>query len=451
MQILSIKNKQERQDIRMRILLQNALVVDQGGNYKNHTDITIKDGLIAEITDYRGIEKKAEYDEVIDCSHYVVTPGLPNLHAHTAMNIFKGIAEDVNAVSWFNDFIWPYESKMISEDVYLGTLLGIAEMLNNGVTSVCDHYFEEEQVLKAVIETGIRADIAPTLFGSAENYTNRLKEVCTFIEKNRDISDRVQLRMGPHAPYTCPQSTLVEIIKEAKRLNTGIHIHVSEQEAQVAASKRQFGKTPFEQIADAGGFEIPCIVAHGIWLEDQDLQFINENTWFALCPKTYMKTASGEGNIFRLRDKVQYSFGTDGAASSNTLNPLEQARLFALIGKYSGNDAEKFIAKEIWQALMNGHKAMNFKSGRIEEGWNADLVIWDLNRPNTFPIYDPVSAILYSSDSSNISYTMVGGTFLKKKGMLIVNQLELLSKIKIAQGELLKRGKGKAIVEYTSE
>lgn len=430
------------------MLLKNAFVLDENGGFRNHMDLEIRDGKIFRIGEALEREAGQEPEEMIDCTDLVVTPGIPNLHSHVAMAVFRGIAEDVDANRWFNEYIWPYESKMTSGDVYLGALLGIAEMLNNGVTAFCDHYFEEQQILDAVLKTGIRADISPTIFGSAQNYEVRMREVYDFIQKNRDISDRVELRMGPHAQYTCPDPTLKEIIDAAKALKVGIHLHVSEEKAQVQATKKAFGKTPFEMIADAGGFDVPCLVAHGIWLEDGDLDYLNGNTWFALCPKTYMKLSSGEGNIFRLKDKVQYSFGTDGAASSNTLNPVEQARLFALIGKYNGGDSAKYPAKEMWRTLMRGHGAMNFKSGRIEEGWNADLVIWDLNKPNTFPVYDPMSAILYSSDSSNVSYTIVGGKILKRNGVLEMDGKGLLEKVREAQRALLKRGRGKAIVVY---
>lgn len=429
------------------ILLKNAFVIQADGTYLTNQMIQIHNGTIEKIATDLEIPKM-QYDEIIDCSSYVVTPGIPNMHVHTAMDIFRGIAEDVTTTSWFNDYIWPYESKMTSEDVYLGSVLGILEMLNNGITSICDHYFEEQQVLKAVLETGIRAEIAPTLFGSADNFNKRFDEVCTFMNDNLHVSDKVTFRMGPHALYTCPQDSLKRMVEEARKMHLGIHIHVSETKEQVEDSKKRYGKTPVQLLSEAGGFEVPCLVAHGIWIEEQDLQYLNKNTFFAFCPKAYMKSATGDGNIYRLRDKLQYSFGTDGAAGSNTLNVVEQARFYALIGKYNGNDAEQFTAKEIWRALMLGHQAMQCKSGQIRPGWNADLVLWDLNQVNTYPVYDPIAAILYSSDSSNVAYTMVDGKFLKKDGVLCQDTKEIIGRIQEAQQALLKRGKGRAIVVY---
>lgn len=61
------------------------------------------------------------------------------------MNIFKGIAEDVDIEDWFNKEIWPYESKMKEVDVYYGALLAIVEMIENGVTAFADHYFYAEK------------------------------------------------------------------------------------------------------------------------------------------------------------------------------------------------------------------------------------------------------------------------------------------------------------------
>ena len=206
-------------------LLWNASYIDAEGKLQNHKNIEITDGVITAITDYTEGMVLPEAKESICCSDYVVTPGFVNMHAHAAMNIFKGIAEDASADAWFNEYIWPYESKMTEEDVYLGTKLAIAEMVSHGVTSFADHYFNEQHVLKAVQETGIRADIAPTIFGTAGNLTERLTEVGDLVDKYRDLDSRIHVRFGPHAPYTCPEPYLSEIIKAAKAHKAGIHMH----------------------------------------------------------------------------------------------------------------------------------------------------------------------------------------------------------------------------------
>lgn len=430
-------------------LLWNAGYIDAEGKLQTHKNIAIKDGMIAEISDYKEGAQLPEAEEHICCKDYIVTPGFVNMHAHAAMNIFKGIAEDASADAWFNEYIWPYESKMTDEDVYLGTKLAIAEMASHGVTAFADHYFGEEQVLKAVHETKIRADIAPTIFGTAGNLDARLTEVGDLADKYQKMNSRVRVRFGPHSPYTCPEPYLSEIIKAAKAHNSGIHLHISETKEQVKQSLEMVGKTPFQVSYEAGCFDLNCLVAHGLWVEDEDLKYLGEDTWFSFCAKTYMKLAMGNGGIYRNKEHLNFSFGTDGGASSNTLDILEQARTFTLIGKYICDDPTAYETSYIWKHLMDGHRALGFNTGKVEVGYEADLVVWDLKRVNTFPVYNPLTALLYSADASNVKYTMVKGDFLKYDGKLTcVNEDELLADVKAAHTKLLARGKGKAIVVY---
>lgn len=430
-------------------LLWNATLIDGDGCAQNHKNIEITDGVITSVTDYVEGAALPEAKESICCKDYLVTPGFVNMHSHAAMNIFKGIAEDVSDEAWFNECIWPYESKMTDEDVYLGTKLAIAEMVSHGVTAFADHYFSEEHVLKAVRETGIRADIAPTIFGTAGNLSERLTEVSDLVEKNRGASPRIHVRFGPHSPYTCPEPYLTEIIRAAKACNSGIHLHVSETEMQVKQSLEATGKTPFQVCYEAGCFDTHCLVAHGLWIEDEDVKYIGKDTWFGFCGKTYMKLAMGNGGIYRNKEKLNFSFGTDGAASSNTLDILEQARYFSMIGKYICNDPTTYETSYVWKHLMDGHKALGFNTGKIENGYGADLVIWDLKKVNTFPVYNPLTALLYSADAANVRYTMVGGSFLKYDGKLTcVDEIQLLEDVRGAHEKLMKRGKGKAVVVY---
>ena len=430
------------------ILLKNAGLLDEEANCILNQNVYVQEGKILKILPAAEDTESIHADETIDCSKYYVSPGLANLHTHTAMNIFKGIAEDVTADAWFNEMIWPYESKMTDEDIYVGTLMGIAEMINNGVTVFADHYFGEEQVLKAVKETGIRGDLAPTLFGMTPDFHKRLAQVKAFIQEHRNDSDRISFHMGPHANYTCPSPTLKEIIDVAKELNLPIHLHVSEEDVQVEKAREETGLTPFGILYEAGGFDCKVLIGHGLWIEEEDLKYLRDDTWFAFCHKTYMKLASGKGGFFDYYKQLNYGFGTDGAASSNTLNPVEQARLFGLMGKYQERNSAAYTATEIWQHLMASHQAFPFGSGRLKEGAPADLVIWDLYQPDTFPFYSPISAILYSSNSQNVKYTMVAGEFLKYNGKLKIDTKTLMQEAVRLQKALLERGKGKAQVVY---
>ena len=426
-----------------KILLKNGKIIDENGLVSESRNIYISEGKIEKVTD-----QVIDGYEEIDCTGYYISPSFVNLHTHSPMNIMKGIAEDISIENWFNERIFPYESKLVGEDVYWGTYLAAAEMINNGVTAFADHYFFQEFVYKAVEDIGIRADIASNIFGLADDYEKQLEDSIEFVKKYKGKNERIGLRLGPHAPYTCPAEKLTEIINAAKELNVGIHIHLSETKEQVEDSIKLTGKTPFEVLYESGGFTLNTIIAHGLWLTEEDLKYLSDETFFALSPKTYMKLSMGKGNIYELKDSINYSFGTDGAASSNTLSPLEQARLFALNGKFLTDNPVDFKVEDIWKKLMDGHRALNFNTGKIKEGYSADLLIWDLNQVTTFPLYNELTSIIYSSTAENIKCTMVEGEFLKYDGKLKANVPNILENVKRIQENILLRGKGKGKVEY---
>ena len=241
----------------------------------------------------------------------------------------------------------------------------------------------------------------------------------------------------------CSPAVLKEVIDKAKEMNVGIHLHISETKAQVDASKELHGgKTPFEVVNDAGGFDLPCIVGHGLWVEESDLKYLNDNTVFAVSPKTYTKLGMGEGGLWTFKDKINIASGNDGSASSNSIDVVEQMRMFALLGKWR-DDAEGFTLKEIWQYMMNGHNYLNFNSGKLKAGYAADLNIFNLNTVSTAPVYNPLAAIIYSSvPSVNITDVMINGKFVKRGGKLAFDEKEIIEKASACAKEIYARGRG---------
>lgn len=424
-------------------MLANATVLDRDASVRREQCIAISGGIIT------SVGPGTAAGEIIDCSGCVVTPGLVNLHTHAAMVIFRGVAEDVPIQRWFNDCIWPYESMLTPGDVRTGARLACAEMIENGVTAFFDHYFHAGSVADAVVEAGLRADIAPTVFGLGPGVDAQIDSATRLIETRMGQAGRVFFRMGPHAPYTCPPPVLKAIVRRAQELGVGIHIHLSETLEQVRESVARTGKTPFEVLAAAGGFDLPVLAGHGLWVEEADLALINEDTWFAFCPKTYMKLSMGPGRLWNLVERLQVGIGTDGAASSGTLSPLEQVRLLGLAGKLLCGDAQRFGLGELWRILMNGHRVLNLDSGRVEAGMAADLVVWDLAQCNTAPVTDPLAALIYSADRGNVRHVLVDGRFLKRDGRLTtLDRDQATAGVQTITDRLLAARPGTARVRY---
>lgn len=423
-----------------RILLKEAKIIRNDSTVSDVTDIFIENETIVEIA--QDIKRPA--DEVIDCRGRYVSPGLTNLHTHSPMHMLRGLAEDVNINDWFNKDIWPYESKITEEDIYWGTCLACAEMIDNGVTAFADHYFMPETILKATADAGLRIDLAVTAFGL--DIKKDIADTLKLIDKYNE-SSMAQVRFGPHSPYLVSPESLKELVEAAKQAGVGIHIHASETELQEVQSIEKYGKRHFQIISEAGGFDVPCIIAHGLWATQADFALVGKDTFVAACTKTYLKLGAGKGHLWENWQSKNLAIGTDGAASSNSLRPLEQAQYFALCGKWF-EQADDYRIEDIWRMMMNGHNALNFGSGQIKAGAPADMVVWNLNTPATAPVYSPVAAILYSANSSNISHTIVAGNILKKDGVLLGNTAEILENAEKCAKDLFERGRGTAAVQF---
>jgi 5-methylthioadenosine/S-adenosylhomocysteine deaminase len=336
----------------------------------------------------------------------------------------------------------------VADDVEAGALLAIAEMLDNGVTAFADHYFSAERICKAVVETGIRADIAPTLFGSLGDMEGQLSRSAELISEWQGRAGRISMRLGPHSPYTCSPRDLELCAAEAQRLGVGAHIHVEDSESQIQASVDKYGAKPLEVVARSGLMEVPLIIGHGYWITEEEEALVKDRTWMAVCMKTYMKLGEGPGRSWALREGFPLCIGTDGAASSNSLSPLEQARLLGLVGKYMLKDAEAFPLKRLWRILMRGHDALPFRTGSLEAEAPADFLVWDLRKPNSFPVYDPLAAIIYSSDARNVLHSVIDGRFVKRDGKLLLDVDGIVERAGSCARGILERGKGRTSLVF---
>ncbi len=387
---------------------------------KEEMDIVIEQGKIKKID--KGIDTSAlSAADVFDGSRLYVIPGLTNNHSHTAMTLLRGVAEDVNTADWFNRYVWIYEQSLTPRDVYVGTLLGAAEMLLSGVTAVADHYFSMDQAFEAYRVSGMRANLAWAVFGMGDDAENQFEKAMDFTKEYLNKDERITLSLGPHSPYLCPDDFLKRVVKKSEEFSLPMHIHVSETEDQVVSSVRDRGMTPVEVLEKTGVLREETILAHAYWATDSDIDLIKKRgAGVAHCAKTYMKFGDVNNFLSRaLEAGINIALGSDGSASNNTIDIFETARDAALLAKCSEGNPEKGKIEEILPLMTNGNVIGLKNYGEVEEGAPADLVFINPFTPNMLPGYSIFADILYSLNNRDIEMVMVDGRIVVKKGNIL--------------------------------
>ena len=387
-------------------------------NVSEGMDIYIEDGEITRIA--KGITSVYPGEDIVDGKGMYVIPGLTNNHSHTAMTLLRGVAEDVSTADWFNKHVWIYEQSLTPRDVYVGTLLGAAEMLLSGVTAVADHYFAMDQAFAAYERSGMRANLAWAVFGLGEGAEEQFSKAMEFTGGFKGKNSRITLSLGPHSPYLCPDDFLKRVVKKSEELDLPMHIHVSETSGQVEEMMKTRGLTPIQVLERTGVLRKGTILAHAYWATDDDLKLIaSRGAGVAHCAKTYMKF--GDVNTFlprALDAGVNVALGSDGSASNNTINIFETARDAAFLAKCAARDAESGKIEQILPLMTNGSVIGLDNYGEVEEGAPADLVLINPSTPNMLPGYSIFADILYSLNEKNVDTVIVDGRVAVRKGQL---------------------------------
>ena len=210
-------------------------------------DIALSGNRISAIEADRYTIDPSQAKSVLDASGQVALPGFINTHAHVAMVLWRGMGEDVNIESWFNDYIWHLEANLEPEDVYWGMQLGLLEMIEAGITAVSDHYWHMEYAARAVEKAGTRALLSQAMFGA--NGLGQIDETAAFAQRwDGAAAGRIRTILGPHAPYTCDDEFLRASAKKAEAIGSGIHIHVAETREQTQASLRSRGTDAYRSL-----------------------------------------------------------------------------------------------------------------------------------------------------------------------------------------------------------
>ncbi|MBQ8768004.1 MAG: amidohydrolase family protein [Clostridia bacterium] len=303
-------------------------------------------------------------------------------------------------------------------------MLSIAEMLSCGTTSFTDMYFLGDGVMKAVIDSKAKTNFGRSIVSFVDEditANDRFQEGIYLAEKYHNTQNgKIKIDMSLHAEYT----NRLSIIEQFGEFTSGKdyinHIHLSETKAEHESCKAKYGKTPAKLFYDAKVFNSPTILAHCVWVEDEDMDIFAENgVTVAHCPASNLKLGSGVCNTYKMLNKgVNIGIGTDSAASNNGLDIMREMYLAALLPKGVNNQADIITPQDVYKmATVNGYKAQGRNDcGVIKVGNKADLIVIDMTTPNMYPDFDILNNIVYSANKSNVVLTMVDGEILYKNG-----------------------------------
>jgi 5-methylthioadenosine/S-adenosylhomocysteine deaminase len=431
-----------------------ALVHDdhEGIGFVEDASIVVREGVIESLgEDVGGLDAV----ERVDARGQLAMPGLINCHTHSPMVALRGIAEDLPAVEWFNDFIWPIESNLTERDVELGARLACAEMIRGGVTCFADHYFSMDTVAAVTAQSGLRAHLGEAFFSSqgAEGRERSLE----FALRHRGGADgRITTALAPHAPYTVDDSDLAATAELAREHGLPVHLHASENREQTDNSLTRHGRTPIEILERTGLLHHDVLIAHGTGIVERDLPVLENASGriaVATAPRGYLKFAWDPTPVRALREiGIPVGLATDGAASNNSLDVWESMALTSLVQKSAEGDPRWLTSRQaLHHATLQSARAVGLgeRIGSLAPGRRADIVLVDLTGPHTQPVHDLAATLVHSARSSDVRTTIVDGRVLMRDRRLLT--LDLPSTVK-ELGErlpaLVDRSHGRRIQRY---
>lgn len=399
-----------------KVLFRDVLILDGAMDRAQNVDLLVSDGIIEAIAGPGTLEGH----KAIECrGTKALLPGFVNCHTHAAMTLLRGLGEEQPLKQWLEDSIWPVEAALNPERIYWGTRSALLEMASSGTTCFGDMYFEMDQVGRASKEAGMKCGLCRGLVGSDPVKLAEGLALADMFKNDKNIT----VQLGPHAPYTVSMDGLKEISQAACDRGLSVHFHYLEAEWELGYIKKEFGLSTMEYLDRSGLLSVPgLILAHGVWIKEEDMsELASRSVTVVHNPSSNLKLGSGIAPIKKMMDLgLSVALGTDGAASNNRLDIWDEMRSAALLQKGVLKDPTVVTARQVMDsATYRGYQALGFSnSGRILEGWNADLVLIDLDKPNYIGVdLDNLGMfVVYAGSSRDVEGTMSDGRWIYRDG-----------------------------------
>ncbi len=411
-----------------------AVLMDEKHTVLPGAYVRVEDGKIVSV----GQERPQGFSGTqINAKGKVLLPGFVNAHTHVPMTAMRGYGGGHDLQDWLNDYIFPVEAKWDDRAIRACTLLGLAEMIASGTTCICDMYMNTHAVAQAVADAGVSANlgIGAVFFGqdfSPETCDDCALQESVFQSWHGYDAGRIRVDSSLHAEYTSCEGLVRWIADFAKANDTGVNVHVSEtQKEHGACMSRRGGLTPIQYLEKCGVLDVRTTAAHCVWTTPEDWAIMASHG--ASCvhnPASNLKLGSGVAPIPAMKKAgVNVALGTDGVSSHNATDFFFDIKLAAMLHNGVARDP---LAMTAWEALematVNGAKALGRKTGRIEAGYDADLILVDFDAVNLTPCHDVAENLVFSAHGANVVMNMCRGKVIYKDGQFLTIDLSEVKK-----------------------
>lgn len=428
--------------------MSKKILIHNGNIYQSHAwltpgYLTIENGKITVVqAGNPDQEALIQADQVIDACGMAVLPGLVNGHSHFSQSFMRGLAGGRPLLQWLKELIWPLQSSFSADEMYLASLLGLAENLRGGVTYVVDHHkithspMHTQAVKRAAEEIGIRCTIARAWSDRGNNPESgaAILDELEHWYSLQNAESKVTFASGPLTPWRATAELMQKTHEQAKKHASFTHIHVSETLEEVEMTLNETGLRPVTWLDQLGILDEHTQIVHAVWVDDSEIDLLRDRSVLVVhCPVSNAVLGSGIAPIGKMLQRdVRLRLGTDGSASNDTQDCLENTKMAICLARAANQDAAN-VTNE--QAL---HMALSDRT--IAVGTDADLIIVNLNTLRSAPVHDLTSALTLCAHSQDVDTVMVAGEILMQNGKLTrVDEERLIKECNSALKILKKR------------
>lgn len=379
-------------------------------------------------------EEKDSSIEIIDGNfNRLIFPGFIQTHIHLCQTLHRHLAEDMSLMEWLKDELWPYEADLNREKMGRAIIMALKELVSSGTTAVLDMGTVRQQdvIFETMARVGFRYTGGKAMMdnvldppeGLAETMDDSINESMRLCERFHCTNDGLlHYALSPRFMLSCSNELLRQVKILSDENDLIIHTHGAEHPAEVRFIKEKTGLGNIAYLDNIGALNANTVIAHAVHLDDDEKEILEDYSLAVVhCPSANLKLGSGIAPIIEyLQRDIKVGLGTDSAPCNNSLSIFSEMKLASLIQKGIHNNPLVMTAEDVLRLVsLRGAEIikMGDRLGRIEEGMDADLVILDMDTPQTYNYeQDPAAAVVFGADARNVVATMVRGKFLYRQG-----------------------------------